>query len=291
MDISCIISSGDLELYVLGMLSEEDNLKVAQIAQLFPEIKTEIEGIENSLLQVSDETDVPSDSVKDNLFAKLKNLPLSEAPADSYVSGDLSKTIETRNEYSAISKNEAAILTMPKPAKRRSNSGLLAASIIALIACVGVVIYLAVSNNNYRSTASQLNARVDKLETDRTKQLQQVTDYQHSLALYQNPSYQKINLTSVPGKPKAAVEIFWNKATQDVYAANISLPAAPSGKQYQLWALINGKPVNAGMITGNTLPQKMIAFAKADAFAITLEKEGGSLTPTLSEMYVLGKTS
>ena len=74
MDISCIISSGDLELYVLGMLSEEDNLKVAQLAQLFPEIKAEIEAIENSLLQVSDETDAPSLSVKDDLFAKPREL-------------------------------------------------------------------------------------------------------------------------------------------------------------------------------------------------------------------------
>jgi len=28
---------------------------------------------------------------------------------------------------------------------------------------------------------------------------------------------------------------------------------------------------------------------KAQAFAITLEKKGGSVTPTLSAMYVMGK--
>ena len=35
----------------------------------------------------------------------------------------------------------------------------------------------------------------------------------------------------------------------------------------------------------------MFDFVKADAFAITLEKAGGSPTPTKNEMYVLGKTS
>jgi anti-sigma-K factor RskA len=32
----------------------------------------------------------------------------------------------------------------------------------------------------------------------------------------------------------------------------------------------------------------MLAVANAQAYAITLEKEGGSATPTLEEMYVMG---
>ena len=35
--------------------------------------------------------------------------------------------------------------------------------------------------------------------------------------------------------------------------------------------------------------QKMKPFDKADAFAITLEKKGGSTTPTMEAMYVMGK--
>ena len=280
MDISCIISSGDLELYVLGMLSEEDNLKVAQLAQLFPEIKTEIKAIENSLIGVSDEEDAPSFTVKEDLFAKLKSMPVTDDPVG---------TTETKNEDGIADKREAAVLSMPKPVKR--NNGLLAASVIALVACAGIIVYLVDANNKFRDTTTGLQARVNRLEDNTNKQQQKLTDYQNSLALYQNPAYQKINLLNVPGKPEALVEIFWNKATRNVYAANISLPTAPAGKQYQLWALIDGKPVSAGMITGKTLPQKMIDFSKADAFAITLEKEGGVDQPTMSELYVMGKTS
>lgn len=287
MDISCIISSGDLELYVLGMLSEEENLKVAQLAQMFPEIKAEIEAIENSLLAVSDETDAPAASVKDDLFAKLKNTPVSETLAES----EIPKTVvESRQDGDVADKREATVLSMPQQPAKRSN-GLLAASVIALVACAGIIAYLVGANNKYRDTTASLQQRVQRLEDNTNKQQQQLTQYQNSLALYQNPSYQKINLTNVPGKPEALVEIFWNKSTRDVYAANISLPAAPAGKQYQLWALIDGKPVSAGMITGKTLPQKMVDFAKADAFAITLENEGGSPTPHLDQLFVMGKTS
>jgi anti-sigma-K factor RskA len=35
----------------------------------------------------------------------------------------------------------------------------------------------------------------------------------------------------------------------------------------------------------------MKVFPKADAFAITLEPKGGSSTPTMEEMCVLGKAS
>ena len=63
----------------------------------------------------------------------------------------------------------------------------------------------------------------------------------------------------------------------------------PSGKQYQLWAIVDGKPVDAGLITDCIGLCKMKRIDRAQAFAITLEKAGGSPTPTLTEMYVFGK--
>ncbi len=119
----------------------------------------------------------------------------------------------------------------------------------------------------------------------------QVANYEKNLAFYQNPDYLKINLTNVDGKPDALVQLFWSKSTHYVYTSDISLPKPPEGKQYQLWAIVDGKPVSAGMLTAKNTPEQMSAFVKADAFAITLEKAGGSETPTLSEMYVMGKPS
>jgi anti-sigma-K factor RskA len=86
-------------------------------------------------------------------------------------------------------------------------------------------------------------------------------------------------------------QVFWNTKTHDVFIADVSLPQAPSNKQYQLWAIVDGKPVDAGMISdAKNLAQKMKVFEKADAFAITLEKRGGSATPTMEEIYVMGKS-
>ncbi|HEX8546709.1 MAG TPA: anti-sigma factor, partial [Cytophagaceae bacterium] len=69
-----------------------------------------------------------------------------------------------------------------------------------------------------------------------------------------------------------------------------SLPAAPSDQQYQLWALDNGVPIDAGVfeVTDSLQLQKLKTINSAQAFAVTLEKRGGSVSPTLSSMVVMG---
>ena len=71
------------------------------------------------------------------------------------------------------------------------------------------------------------------------------------------------------------------------------LPAPPAGKQYQLWALDKGKPVDAGVLAAVTAAgdslQQMKDIASAQAFAMTIEPRGGSVNPTLSTMTVMGQ--
>ena len=99
-------------------------------------------------------------------------------------------------------------------------------------------------------------------------------------------------LNGTANSPDAVAKIFWMKNTGQVYVDPTNLPQVPAGKQYQLWAIVDGEPVDAGLITtekGTYHIQKMKSFGKADAFAITLEKEGGSPTPTMNEMVVISK--
>ena len=99
-------------------------------------------------------------------------------------------------------------------------------------------------------------------------------------------------LKGTPHAPDALAKIYWMKTTGDVYVDPSNLPGVPSGKQYQLWAIVDGKPVDAGMIStekGIYHIQKMKSFGRAEAFAITLEKAGGSPTPTMDQMYVISK--
>ena len=60
--------------------------------------------------------------------------------------------------------------------------------------------------------------------------------------------------------------------------------------QYQLWAIIDGKPVDAGVFDNNfkgLLKMKDVGTGAA-TFAVTIEPRGGRQTPTLETMQVAG---
>ncbi|RYF78049.1 MAG: anti-sigma factor, partial [Cytophagaceae bacterium] len=60
-----------------------------------------------------------------------------------------------------------------------------------------------------------------------------------------------------------------------------------------LWALVDGKPIDAGVFTNRaerySLQQTNRPIQSADTFAITVEKAGGSPVPTLTALVALGK--
>jgi anti-sigma-K factor RskA len=71
-----------------------------------------------------------------------------------------------------------------------------------------------------------------------------------------------------------------------------NLPQPAPGKQYQLWALIDGQPHDLGVCDfeiKKRLLVQMKGVHNAQAFAITLEPTGGSPGPTLEAMYAHGE--
>ena len=116
-----------------------------------------------------------------------------------------------------------------------------------------------------------------------------------NVAMFNSPENKIIKMAGTEKKaPAAHATICWNTKTKEVYVGFSNLPAPPSGKQYQLWAIADGKPVDLGVIDkaiDTAAIQKMKVTEKAQAFAVTLEKSGGSPTPTLEEMYAVGSTN
>ncbi|MDB5233711.1 MAG: hypothetical protein JWR44_704, partial [Hymenobacter sp.] len=104
--------------------------------------------------------------------------------------------------------------------------------------------------------------------------------------------FKAVALAGTKTAPTAHAKVLFNPNTHKVYVDVKSLPALPAGKQYQLWALDNGKPVDAGVLTLATATgagiQHMKDIASAQTFAMTVEPEGGSVNPTLSTMTVVG---
>lgn len=276
MDLSCIISSGDLELYVLGLLPKEEAEKVDALILLFPEIKEEVDRISETLEVMSSHSSaMPGKHVKENLFEQFTRLK--------------EETATSTDVKEFRSKEEATTPGKVIAIKNYRNKGLLAASLIGLLISIGAVIYLV--NENSRSK-EEVALMEQKLNDVNNQQQQQNLAYSQLMQIIQSPAFTDINLQQVPGKPEALVKVFWNKQSNEVILFNVSLPTPPTDKQYQLWAIVDGKPVSAGLLENDKQQlQKMTSFAKAEAFAITLEPRGGSSAPTMEEMYVMAATS
>ena len=98
-------------------------------------------------------------------------------------------------------------------------------------------------------------------------------------------------MKGMPVSPQSFATVYWDTTSHDVYLLANNLPVPASDKQYQLWAIFNGKPVDLGVF--DIKKERLLIQAKnaqgAEAFAITLEKKGGSPAPTMDSLYVMGK--
>ncbi len=316
MDIKDIISTGLLELYVTGLATQEDIDTVEQWAAEFPEVKKEISELERIMeayaLSVAIE---PDSSLKQKILSKLDDNNLIQKT-------NLYKTNTGSNEISTFAfdkEDDVKVYSIPSYFK------LAAAACIALLLGSLVANYILYNNSNTdKSQNLVFTQRYDSVvflrKTDSAAMLalqQKLSDQNNNPSKNPNTFPKPNNTTpsnqgtsdyanvagdkySVPvvlkgtkKSPDALAKIFWMKNTGAVYVDATYLPQAPQGKQYQLWAIVNGAPVDAGMIetaNGTYKIQKMKSFGSAEAFAITLENTGGSATPTMEEMVVKSKT-
>ncbi|TWF37197.1 anti-sigma-K factor rskA [Chitinophaga polysaccharea] len=142
--------------------------------------------------------------------------------------------------------------------------------------------------DKYESLLLSQNSILSKSNLYKTR-LEQMEE---SMDIIQDPKVLKVPMPGTKAFPEALATVFWNPQSQQVYLKVNKLPEPAADKQYQLWAIVDGKPVDMGVFEmGDTakLLQKMKVTGKAQMFAVTLEKKGGAASPTMEQMYVAGK--
>ncbi|QNP52016.1 anti-sigma factor [Hymenobacter qilianensis] len=169
---------------------------------------------------------------------------------------------------------------------------MLAASVALLLASgfANFVLY-----TRWRDAAADL--AIARTEQSRTASVMQASERmlavrQQELEVLRSDEFRTVALAGTAAAPSASARVLYNPKTKAVYLDVRKLPVPPSGKQYQLWALDNGKPVDAGVLAAATTAgdslQQMKDIASAQAFAMTVEPVGGSVNPTLSTLTVIG---
>ena len=266
MNLNEIISSGLLESFVLGKTNEQENAQVLAWKATYPEVAVELLAIENDLEMFDFANAVkPSENLKKNIFAGLKS--------ETNINAQPLPVVEITSREDQVQ----------APVVKTNFWKYAAAASVALLITGTVVNY-----NKYNTISDKLA----KAESEIANQKQEIASLNEGVEGAANNSSQQVVLKGTPTSPTSTAKIFWVRNSGEVFVEASGLPTAPQGSQYQLWAIIDGKPVDAGMIISDKKGkkyniQKMKSFGNAQAFAITLEKEGGSPTPTMEKMYVM----
>ena len=266
MDIKAYIESGILENFVLGTTSQEENSILECVMANNLEVRTAVIEMQKTLehLATLDAVEAPKD-IRSQIFSKLNFSDTAESTKVLTKEIPISTPLKVENiEHAVVEK------------KNNVSSWLAAASLLLLMAFGWTMYKNQQIQENLVATSNQI--REDQ------KQLQTLADQNAILR-----SANRIQLNGVEKHPDMLANVYWDKEDM-VYLSVENLPTAPEGKEYQLWAIVDGKPVDAGMYNGTEAGkmQEMKHIKNAQAFAITLEKKGGSATPTMEDMYVMG---
>jgi len=131
-----------------------------------------------------------------------------------------------------------------------------------------------------------------KTETDLELSQQTLAQMEADAKAIQQSSIRMARMDGTSISPQSFTTVYWDTTSHDVYLMINNLPKPASDQQYQLWALLDGKPIDMGMLEISEKPLQLYRMKNAQAaqaFAITLEKRGGSPKPSLDKMYVMGK--
>lgn len=270
MDVKEYIESGAIESCVFGLASDDESALFHQMYSQYPEVREAANAfeiaLENTALLHAVE---PEKSTKSKLFEAIKadSIPSIDPAGESKpnFSKHQIRNISIRFQYFA------------------------AASIILLLVSASFNLYFYTRLSTVNAKYIALESAKDGLLADNKVIQARNSDLYNNLMLMSDPSVLKVRMSGISGKENNQATVFWDKKTKDVYLLVNNLEQANPDHQFQLWAIVNGKPVDAGLIENCNGLCKLKNIPEAQAFAITLEKRGGSATPTLSQMYVLGK--
>lgn len=275
MNIQEYISSGIVESYVLGLAEEAEKAEFEQMCAQYAEVRAARHAFELSLEQhAMAAAVVPPAHVRETVLQQLAAGP--EAPVEK----------------------SAAPVVQLRPVKGStlpvSIRYIAAASIVLLAGSIGLNIYYFGKYRDFSQRYNQLAAQQTELAKNNGIMQTRLNNYEQTMKALNSPYMAQIKMegSAVPTSPApdGKATVLWDTRTRDVYLMVNNLPQPEAGMQYQLWAIVDNQPVDAGMLDMEKghMMVKMKNIPRAQLFAITLEQQGGSPTPK-GKMYVMGK--
>jgi anti-sigma-K factor RskA len=253
MDIRQYIASGIIETYVMGLCTREEELEMETLRRQYPELNNAVIRYEEELEKnMQQHITLPPEKTDDKILKKLDSLNIPVVPIN--VAGNN----KDKNRWIKV-------------------------------AAAAAVVFLAISSFFNYILYNKINEQeLALIEAKNTTATLPPEDY----TILKDPAITPVAMYGVGIHSICRCTMFWDKKTGKMYIMIHHLPLSSSSKDYQLWAMVDGNPVNVGIIQdeirGRFIEMQNVP-ANAVAFTVTLEKAGGSETPTTQQTYLSGK--
>ncbi len=285
MDAKEYIASGILESYVSGQCGEQEQREVQCMSSIYPEISKALADAEAEyeMLVRAYAVKAPA-NLKAAIMGKIQDVQPVE-PNDQHAQYT-SPDVHADQSATVIPISEAK-----EPIEKRATStrlSLIWAAAAGLFLVLGVWQYF-----KYNSAAAELERskqQIASISNALDTQREMLDAMGESLTQLYQPHVRKVALNGMRDDMPADIIVFWDTQSGLVSLDATPLPRLPTDKQYQLWVLIDGNPIDMGVLPLNSqgLLTAEVGTLKGDAFAVTIEPLGGQPTPSLDQLVLLG---
>ena len=267
-EVKAYIESGILGLYVLGELCQDERARVEEMALKYPAVKAELNAIERLMEDIAGKNSIQ--------------------PPDGLRSRPLNSLLTNLADDRPFPEKKRPAINTPAPQVKINNfykyafADCLALLLVSVAALLNVYKKLQLSAEQVAVLSTQ-NQRFSKTVNYQTRQLDMLRD----------TAYKIVKLLGTQKNASSAMMVAWSPAKKKVMIdlAGMNMPANDAAHQYQLWAIVAGKPVNLGVfdVKADTtgMMKVMKPVAAPQTFAVTLEPRGGSASPHLENMVVI----
>lgn len=270
MNIKEYIESGILEAYVLGALTEGERAAVEADMVMYPELAEEIAAIEAAMQSFAEaNAEEPPAHMQQQIWNAIQQQSAPQSVPESQPAQE--------------AKPQPKVVEFAPPAAPARPSWQRAAVWAAVAVSVLTNFMLLSQRNKTKEEIAQMTSQMDSLKAS---QQQVLAEYKKGRDMLVDTSMKTVVMRSMqPGKEMTGM-MFWSKVTGESYLTIHAMPMPEKGKQYQLWVIQDGKPVSMGVIDNNLVANAGMMYKipmqvkGGQAFAISLEKEGGNPTPT-----------
>lgn len=252
-EINTFLSSNLLEKYLLGETTFAETKKVEYFLAEYPQVKKAYNTLQNSLEIVAKSNAVePPKNILDSILEELDDTSI--IPLDS------------------------------KKNSRRWYRYAVAASVVAFLFAGSSYFFYKKSRNLQFQIASQENEAqviVDEIFDLRGD----IAEIRNQLNQLNNPDTQKYLITGNQRAKNLKTVAYINPKEKTSMIDVVSLPPLPEDQCYQIWAKVQDKMVNLGILDKKDMHLKPIPYTEdALGLNITIEPKGGNQDATVENM-------